>query len=400
MTNRVLLVSNDNDFFEFIKSKLELRMSDEVITYTFDEINNQKNVLNSSVIIVNSENSKEKTLELLVSFKGFPVIVSAFNQDDDFKRACYELGMFDFISLLDSTDEILYKIKPAFAFAELIENNDFYKDLLVNEKIIFEEKTIFTDYNKVLDYQLGRIYSKQLQAVFMAIAPSDKNKFLIKSEDFEKILLNNIRKNDVIIKFAPNKYFLLLLNVDLNKANIVWQKISKQLPQKVFAGFAQITNQRKQHLINDVLNKLHLAINNERFEEIIKDREVSEKGIVPTNFKMFKQDFQNNLSKIITPVFYQIEQKYSSILGISISYSFEDGEGVLIIKSRNSKGLVRISSAGFTKVNLDIILQKDEEIVDSKRISFELNEFENGVLEDILEQFILEFKKENNNDFI
>ena len=41
-------------------------------------------------------------------------------------------------------------------------------------------------------------------------------------------------------------------------------KISKQFPERIYAGFTNITNQSKQQLINEVLNKLHLAINNDR----------------------------------------------------------------------------------------------------------------------------------------
>ena len=38
MANKIVLVSEDTDFFDYIKAKLSLRKSDEVFSFTFDEI--------------------------------------------------------------------------------------------------------------------------------------------------------------------------------------------------------------------------------------------------------------------------------------------------------------------------------------------------------------------------
>ena len=41
--------------------------------------------------------NNEKTLDLLSILKNTPVIVSAYNDDDTFRRKCYRAGMFDFL---------------------------------------------------------------------------------------------------------------------------------------------------------------------------------------------------------------------------------------------------------------------------------------------------------------
>ena len=38
MANRIVLVSDDSDFFEYMRPKLELRKSDELFTFSFDDI--------------------------------------------------------------------------------------------------------------------------------------------------------------------------------------------------------------------------------------------------------------------------------------------------------------------------------------------------------------------------
>ena len=70
MANRIILISDDSDFFEYIRTKLELRKSDELFAFSFDETLEKLHLIDAAVLIVNSENNKEKTLELLKIFKG------------------------------------------------------------------------------------------------------------------------------------------------------------------------------------------------------------------------------------------------------------------------------------------------------------------------------------------
>ena len=65
MANKVVLISDDIDFFDYIRAKLSMRKSDELYTFMFDELPEKLHLLNSAVIIVNSETSQEKTLDLL-----------------------------------------------------------------------------------------------------------------------------------------------------------------------------------------------------------------------------------------------------------------------------------------------------------------------------------------------
>ena len=86
MSNKVVLISDDKDFFDYIRAKLFMRKSDELFTFTFDELPEKLYLLSSAVIIVNSEQRYENTKDLLKIVKDIPIIVSAFNEDDKFKQ--------------------------------------------------------------------------------------------------------------------------------------------------------------------------------------------------------------------------------------------------------------------------------------------------------------------------
>lgn len=405
MANKIVLISDDSDFFDYIRSKLELRKSDELFMFSFDSVPDKIHLIETSVIIVNSENAKEKTLDLLKIFKTTPIIVSAFNDDDVFRRKCYRSGMFDFMPLLTPDAEFRARIIPALSVAGLLEKNKQYRDILIKNTIIQAENEVFLDYNHILDKELEEINAGRKKAVFVAIAPNDKTKFLLQSNLVEAVILNNIRKNDILMNYATNKYFLLMFDTDIASAQKLWSKIINQLPEKIFAGFCTVSNQKRQQLINEVLNRLHEAINQNKDIVDRNTNPVNGLSMITgstspySNFKMFKQEFVKKVEQVITPVFYQIQQKYSGKLaGITLEHGTGEGYGTFYIKGKNSSSCFRITSPGFSKINIDITFQKDSSNIDAKRITIEPEELEAGLLEDLLEQFILEYKKGSTND--
>ena len=64
------------------------------------------------------------------------------------------------------------------------------------------------------------------KAVFVALSPNDKKKFFIKPQLFEAVILNNIRKNDIVMNYAINKYFLILFDTNIDNAKKIIDKTS------------------------------------------------------------------------------------------------------------------------------------------------------------------------------
>lgn len=391
MAGRIVLISDDVDFFEYIRQKLELRKSDELFTFSFDSVPEKLPLIETAVLIINSENAEDKTLDLLNLLNGTPAIVFAYNEDDVFRRKCYRLGMFDFMTILTPDAEFRARIIPALTVSSILEKNKQYREILVSDNYLTKNNEVFLNYTYILDRELEEINNGKKNAVFAAIAPNDKTKFMLTANMIETAILDNIRRNDILMSYAPNKYFLLMYDSNIKSAQALWEKISNQLPQKIYAGFVNISNQKRQQLINEVLNKLHESINNDK--SIPSSKPIN--GLESyTNFKLFRQEFGKKLEQIITPVFYQVQQKYSGkFSGISLQQEASEGLGTFYIKGKTSCSSFRITSPGFSKINIDITYQKNASNIDAKRITLEPEEFEAGILEDLLEQFILEYKR-------
>ena len=392
MHGRVVLITNDSDFFEFIVPKLKLRKSDELFRFKFEDIPEKLHLLQTSVLIINSESSKEQTIELLRILKGNPTIIFSFNEDENFKIACLKTGALSYFTPMTNDEEIDVGLSSALNVSSLLIKNLRYREILEKNNCITPNNEVFLDYVNVLDRELDKINKTSTPSVLAAISPNEKTKFLIKPNQIETIILNNIRKNDILMNFAVNKYFLLLFDTDIDGAQKIWAKISSQIPEKIYAGFAKTFSKSRQQLINEALNKLHEAINYEKFTESMISSEN------PTNnFKQFKHNFNKKIEQVITPTFYHIKQKYTDKLyGVIIEQEIGDGYGILRIKNRQIQSVFKITSAGFSKINIDITYLSGNENLDTKRIALEPDELEAGFLEDLLEQFILEFKKEIN----
>ena len=391
MQTKIVLVSDDNNFFEYIVPILSVRKSDELFKFNFQELPEKVHLLNSSVLIVNSENSQENTLELLELINQ-PTIVFGYNNDKDFKIKAFNAGMFEYITLDSPPEEINAKLSLAFKYSDSIEKGKMYREILVSNNLITKNNEVFLDCNNLLDRELEKIHNNSINAVLVAIAPDDKSKFLIQSNQIETAIINNIRKNDILINFAANKYFLILYNTELNKAKEIWNKISSNFSEPVYAGFSVITKNDRQHLVNDVLNKLHREICKDTKSYTVTDT------ITGGNFKSFRNDFNKKLKQIILPVFYQIQQSYNDkLFGMKIEQGMGDGYSILYIKAKHATGTFRVTSPGFSTINIDITCEKTNSIADAKRISIEPEELEQGLLQDLIEQFISDFKKEAEN---
>ena len=303
-----------------------------------------------------------------------------------------------FVTPLTDDNEFKAKLVSALKLASILEKNKQYREILVKKNLIMPNNEVMLDYTSVLDRELEKIAAASSSAVLAAISPNEKTKFLIQPNQIETIILNNIRKNDILMNYAVNKYFLLLYDTDIEGAQKIWSKIQNQIPEKIYAGFAKTFSKSRQQLVNEALNKLHEAIN---YEKVHSDMTSSQGFAGSTNFKMFKQEFSKKIERVINPVFYHIKQKYADkLFGVTLTQEDIDGCSILTLKSRQAIAAFKITCPGFSTVNIDITFQTSANDIDAKRITLKPDELEEGLLEDLLEQFIIEFRNEVNNDDI
>ena len=397
MQSKIVLISNDTDFFEYIIPRLSLRKCDELFRFRFDVIPEKIHLLETSLIIINSENNQKQSLDLLELLKNTPTIIFSYSFNSDFSVEIFKKGAFSYITLETPIEELHARLKSALNLVSSIKKNSQYRDILVKNNLLTKNNEVFLNFTAILDSELENIHKSSSLATLVAIAPDDKSKFSIQPNQIETIILNNVRKNDILMNYSPGKYFLLLNDADITKSDKIWNNLIKILPQGIYAGFSQINNKTRQQVINEALNNLHDKIKNTS-ETVMTVNNIYSGD----NFKFFRQEFNKKLEQIISPVFYHIQQIYNDrLFGIKIEQSVGDGYGVLYIKSRHIVGSLRITSPGFSTINIDVkyeqnkINESDTDsniIIDSKRITIEPNELESGLLQDLLEQFIIEFK--------
>ncbi len=397
MQSKIVLISEDLNFFEYVSSLLVLRKNDELYHFKFEDLPEKLHLISTSVLIVNSENSELQTLEFLKLLKNTPVIVFAYNIDEEFKINVLKNGANSFITPLTTADEWKAILVSALNQASILEKNKQYREILVRKNLILPNNEVLLDYTSVLDRELEKISETASSAVLAAISPNEKTKFLLQPNQIETIILNNIRKNDILMNYAVNKYFLLLYDTDVEGAERIWAKVQAQLPEKVYAGFAKTFSKNRQQLVNEALNKLHEAIN---YEKVYSAMSVgSAENSVQGNFKLFRQEFNKKIEMIVSPTFYHIVQKYNDkLFGVVLEHEINEGCCVLHAKGRYASASFKITSPGFSKINIDITLISSPDNINGKRISLNPDELEAGLLEDLLEQFILEFKQEISND--
>lgn len=397
MQNRIVLISDDSDFFEYVLPKLSLRKSDELYRFGFDSLPECLDLLSTSLLIINSESSKEKTIEILKLANGAPCLVFSYNDDEDFKIDAYKAGMLGFFTLMTSDEEFSAKLVPALNMLSVLDKKSVYRNILVKKNIISNKNEVFIDYENILDKELEKIEKKSANAVLMAISPNDKTKFLLKSNQIETVVLTNIRKNDILMTYAPNKYFVLLYDTNIDFAKKIWEKIRNNIPEKIYAGFASAGLKSRQQLINEALNRLHEDMNRDNYISSVVDKNSAK------NFKVFRQEFNKKLNNVMTPVFYQTQEKYNHrLFGMSLEQFIGDGCGEIVIKGKYASGSFKITTPGLSKVNIDITYRPAQnstktKFPQAKRINIEPDELEAGLLEDLLEQFITEFKCEVNS---
>ena len=396
MTSKIVLVSDEKDFFDYIRTKLELRKTDTLEQFNFATIPEHIHEFGSAVFIINSENCREKTLDLLKLLPNNPSLVFSYNEDDVFKRKCLRAGAYDFIHLLISDSDIKARILPLLRTSSILEKNIYYRNLLAEKELLKKDNDVYLDYNSVIDKELEKLSISRKKATFLAISPADKTKFLINTQIVESIILNSIRKNDILMNYAPHKYFLILFDSNIESAQKIWNKIASQLPEEFYAGFCNITNQKREQLVNEALNKLHTEINKNLLCEDINLTlgRIDNNSVGYSNFKMFKKEFCKNFEKVVTPAFYQVKQRYlPKMINVKIEDEIKESNATFSIISSTFKSKFAISAPGYSIINIDISLEKNNTLIEQKRISIAPQELEQTLLSDLLEQFVLEFKK-------
>ena len=232
--NSILLISDDKNFAEVLKSKLIfLRKDDAIITSNFDEAEQNLKLSLANIVLVHENTSKTETSELIKFLrqnKDICIILLANAYNEEFILTCYDIGIDDFAMSNAEAFELVIRV------VNNIKHNSIKLQALQNSKIleqlhVTDETTGIYNYNyaqQVIENAIDNNLYKD--GIFMVISPSESTKLSFSLEKMSNAISKSVRVNDVVTFGRGARFYIFLPKSDINGALVVLNKI--KVPHK------------------------------------------------------------------------------------------------------------------------------------------------------------------------
>ncbi len=402
--NSILLISDDKNFAEVLKSKLIfLRKDDAIITSNFDEAEQNLKLSLANIVLVHESTSKTETSELIKFLrqnKDICIILLANAYNEEFILTCYDIGIDDFAMSNAEVFELVIRV------VNNIKHNSIKLQALQNSKIleqlhVTDETTGIYNYNyaqQVIENAIDNNLYKD--GIFMVISPSESTKLSFSLEKMSNAISKSVRVNDVVTFGRGARFYIFLPKSDINGALVVLNKIKENYGEniEICAGISGIANKSFSDFEKDALQALSdaLATNasyiladdkEETLDEWLEDTENE-----PQNYKIFKQIFNKKLEKVISPVFFRLQKTWENkLFETEIEQSTSDGLCAFHLKNKKQDSTLRIIYPGFAKIIITIT-HEGLDSPENDEIQLPLTKVTQKELINIIENFIKDFK--------
>lgn len=402
--NSILLISDDKNFAEVLKSKLIfLRKDDAIIASNFDEAEQNLKLSLANIVLVHESTSKTETSELIKFLrqnKDICIILLANAYNEEFILTCYDIGIDDFAMSNAEAFELVIRV------VNNIKHNSIKLQALQNSKIleqlhVIDETTGIYNYNyaqQVIENAIDNNLYKD--GIFMVISPSESTKLSFSLEKMSNAISKSVRVNDVVTFGRGARFYIFLPKSDINGALVVLNKIKENYGEniEICAGISGIANKSFSDFEKDALQALSdaLATNasyiladdkEETLDEWLEDTENE-----PQNYKIFKQIFNKKLEKVISPVFFRLQKTWENkLFETEIEQSTSDGLCAFHLKNKKQDSTLRIIYPGFAKIIITIT-HEGLDSPENDEIQLPLTKVTQKELINIIENFIKDFK--------
>lgn len=402
--NSILLISDDKNFAEVLKSKLIfLRKDDAIITSNFDEAEQNLKLSLANIVLIHESTSKTETSELIKFLrqnKDICIILLANAYNEEFILTCYDIGIDDFAMSNAEAFELVIRV------VNNIKHNSIKLQALQNSKIleqlhVTDEATGIYNYNyaqQVIENAIDNNLYKD--GIFMVISPSESTKLSFSLEKMSNAISKSVRVNDVVTFGRGARFYIFLPKSDINGALVVLNKIKENYGEniEICAGISGIANKSFSDFEKDALQALSdaLATNasyiladdkEETLDEWLEDTENE-----PQNYKIFKQIFNKKLEKVISPVFFRLQKTWENkLFETEIEQSTSDGLCAFHLKNKKQDSTLRIIYPGFAKIIITIT-HEGLDSPENDEIQLPLTKVTQKELINIIENFIKNFK--------
>ena len=398
----ILVVGDDENFVSDLTSKLVfLRKNDFIIKSDYQKAQSNIVLKKPDVILVCENEMNDETVDIIKIIRrktNCAIVLVARDENPEFILNAYDIGVDDFVTAKTPDYELVIRIINNVKYNTLKQKNNRFIKIFEQMKVVDELSGVF-NYNfakQVIENYIDAINLKD--GVFMAISPSNESKTVFSSDDFVSAIKSSVRNDDVITLGKGVNFYIFMPNTDLNGAIFVLNKIKDKLSYDICAGISDISDKSFDKFEHGALKALaeSLALNcdytlaKEEQTETLNDW-LGEKSV--NDFKLFRQMFNKKLEKVITPVFYRLQQTYEEKLyDTKIEQSVDENKCVFNLKNKKGNSSLKIIYPGFGKITI-LINHEGLDSPENREIKLPLSKVTKQGLVEIIEGFIKEYKE-------
>lgn len=231
---------------------------------------------------------------------------------------------------------------------------------------------------------------------YLIVSLSDTVKTKISMNRLAMNLKKSLRQSDIIAQ-GVGKFYILLSNANVDNAKSVVHKISESMGEniKLYCGITDVCYKnfdQTEKLANDALksaiinNELYVSFSDNCTNEFAEDSLLNEK-----HFKLFNKAFHLKMTKVIEPLFFKFEKKFSYNLPKAEINQYSNAyECVFSLKENNFHSELTMTYDGFAKMNVKIA-HCGLETPENFDCEISLNKLDEKFLVKILNKLYMEF---------
>lgn len=397
---KVLVVSDDENLSNLIASKLIfLRTDDKVVKSDFYNAKNNLVSTRAEIVLVLENDNRSDIIsfaeELKKDFNSVLIAVPK-TYDSDFILSCIDSGYDDFI-MQDADDfEFVIRIVKYLKFNTL-KITKFRNNKILEQLDVIEPNFSFYT-NKYAKISVENTIDNELitTGAFLAISPNKNDIQNFNEDKLANAIKYSIRQCDIPIKANGLKFYLLLPETNLNGAIVVYNKIKDRLDFAITAGIADITGKNYDKFEKEAINALSEAEATNCEYKLFESSDTTLNNWLDNaevkNYKIFRKIFNKKLEKVITPLFYRLQQTYENkLFQTDITQNAADNNCYFKISDSEHESMLNIIYPGFSKIIISIN-HKGLDTPENKEIHLKLSDITEKELAEIIENFVKEFK--------
>ena len=404
-SSNILLITDNNDAWKDLTEKFALlRNSDEIISVDFSAAEQILEEIAPKVIFLCAQDCAivQETLLNIKKINPRSIVICAFEKyNQDLILSLYDSGMDDYILTDSEPADVLIKTVNALKLSAEREKAELNQNLLENIGAL--SNGFYTE--NYADELFENVFEseKPKSATLVILTYDELDKALFDCGKLSCAIKNSIRKNDIAAAFPSGKFYILLENADIEGAKKVYKKIKNSLEDefRIKAGICEVcaksfkeTEQKSTSALTDAMLSTYDFV-------IYQEKEISEtddwslepeKENKQKDFKFFRQLFLNKMEKVITPVFYKLQNAYDGRLeDTQIEQYTNENRCIFNLKNPKQTSRLTITYPGFAKAVI-YITHSGLDSPENKEYVLALKDLTELLLTALTEDFIKDFQ--------